>query len=283
MLTKGLIKNIGFQVVVAMVLGAVVGAFMGEQATVFAPLGTLFIQLIKMLVIPLVAVAILSGAANLGASPAAGKIGAATLAFFLVTSALAVLLALVMGQIFKPGVGVDFASVASMFGGDYADKGALPDAVATLLGMIPTNVFNSLNEANILQILVFCMFLGIALAKQPRERAKPLVDGLNTLVDAFVWMINKVMIIAPLGVFGLMAGSHRYLWLRCADPGTQAVRGLCGCHPYLRLCGLPAAGDDVLQHAGNEVPLCHEEAADRGLLHRLFHGDPAGQYGDLRA
>ncbi|MGN5184681.1 dicarboxylate/amino acid:cation symporter [Aeromonas veronii] len=93
-----------------------------------------------------------------------------------------------------------------MFGGDYADKGALPDAVATLLGMIPTNVFQSLNEANILQILALSMFLfGIALAKQPRERAKPLVDGLNTLVDAFVWMISKVMIIAPLGVFGLMA------------------------------------------------------------------------------
>lgn len=208
MLTKGLIKNVGFQVVVAMVLGALVGAFMGEQATVFAPLGTLFIQLIKMLVIPLVAVAILSGAANLGASPAAGKIGVTTLAFFLGTSALAVLLALVMGQIFKPGIGVEFgsmASMASMFSGDYSDKGALPDAVATLLGMIPTNVFQSLNEANILQILVFCMFLGIALAKQPRERAKPLVDGLNTLVDAFVWMINKVMLIAPLGVFGLMA------------------------------------------------------------------------------
>ncbi|HGY5295683.1 TPA: dicarboxylate/amino acid:cation symporter [Aeromonas salmonicida] len=206
MLTKGLIKNIGFQVVVAMVLGALVGAFMGEQASIFAPLGTLFIQLIKMLVIPLVAVAILSGAANLGASPAAGKIGVTTLVFFLGTSALAVLLALVMGQIFKPGVGVEFGSMASMFTGDYADKGALPDAVSTLLGMIPTNVFQSLNEANILQILVFCMFLvGIALAKQPRERAKPLVDGLNTLVDAFVWMINKVMLIAPLGVFGLMA------------------------------------------------------------------------------
>ncbi len=205
MLTKGLIKNIGFQVVVAMVLGALVGALMGEQATVFAPLGTLFIQLIKMLVIPLVAVAILSGAANLGASPAAGKIGVTTLAFFLGTSALAVFLALVMGQVFKPGVGVDFGATAAMFSGDYADKGALPDAVATLLGMIPTNVFSALNEANILQILVFCMFLGIALAKQPRERAKPLVDGLNTLVDAFVWMINKVMLIAPIGVFGLMA------------------------------------------------------------------------------
>ena len=54
-----------------------------------------------------------------------------------------------------------------------------------------------MNEANILQILVFCMFLGIALAKQPRERAKPLIDGLNTLVDAFVWMINKVMYRGP--------------------------------------------------------------------------------------
>ena len=73
MLTKGLIRNIGFQVVIAMVLGVLAGVFMGEQAAIFAPLGTLFIQLIKMLVIPLVAVAILSGAANLGASPAAGK------------------------------------------------------------------------------------------------------------------------------------------------------------------------------------------------------------------
>ncbi|WP_421196369.1 dicarboxylate/amino acid:cation symporter [Aeromonas enteropelogenes] len=205
MLTKGLIRNIGFQVMVAMVLGVLAGVFMGEQAAIFAPLGSLFIQLIKMLVIPLVAVAILSGAANLGTSPAAGKIGAATLGFFLLTSALAVSLALVMGQLFKPGIGVDFGAMSTLFSGDYSDKGALPDAVATVLGMIPTNVFQSLNEANILQILVFCMFLGIALAKQPRERAKPLVDGLNTLVDAFVWMINKVMLIAPLGVFGLMA------------------------------------------------------------------------------
>ncbi|MEW7865159.1 dicarboxylate/amino acid:cation symporter [Aeromonas diversa] len=205
MLSKGLVKNIGFQVMVAMVLGAAVGAAMGEQATLFAPLGNLFIQLIKMLVIPLVAVAIISGAANLGASPAAGKIGATTLAFFLLTSALAVLLALVMGQLFQPGVGVDLSSVEGMFSAEYADKGVLPDAVSTLLGMIPTNVFASLTQANILQILVFCLFLGIAIAKQPREKSKPLIDGMNTLVDAFVWMINKVMLIAPLGVFGLMA------------------------------------------------------------------------------
>ena len=70
--------------------------------------------------------------------------------------------------------------------------------------MIPTNVFQSLNEANILQILVFCMFFGIAI-KQEKSRREPIINGVNCIVDAMVWMINKVMIIAPIGVFGLMA------------------------------------------------------------------------------
>lgn len=202
---KKSLANIGVQVVIAMIIGALVGVMMGEQAAMFAPLGSLFIHLIKMLVVPLVAVAIVSGAANLGLSPSAGKLGVTTLLFFLVTSALAVMLALAMGHLFQPGVGVDFSDYQHMFTNEYADKGELPGVVATILGMIPTNVFQSLNEANILQILVFCLFFGIALANQPRDRVKPLVNGINTVVEAFVWMINKVMIIAPLGVFGLMA------------------------------------------------------------------------------
>ena len=71
--------------------------------------------------------------------------------------------------------------------------------------MIPTNVFQSLNEANILQILVFCLFFGIALSKLEKDRRDPLINGVNSIVDAMVWMINVVMKIAPLGVFGLMA------------------------------------------------------------------------------
>jgi Na+/H+-dicarboxylate symporter len=91
-----------------------------------------------------------------------------------------------------------------MFSGDYADKGALPDAVATLLGMIPTNVFSALNEANIPDPGVLHV---------PRHRPGQATPGerqaaggrAQHLVDAFVWMINKVMLIAPIGVFGLMA------------------------------------------------------------------------------
>ncbi|GGI95267.1 amino acid:proton symporter [Shewanella hanedai] len=204
---KKLMGNIGLQVIIAMIIGGVVGLLMGEGAAIFAPLGTLFIHLIKMLVIPLVAVSIIAGAASLGNSPSAGKIGIGTFGFFIATSALAVTLALVMGNIFKPGAGVDFSSHGAAFPQVTAEQGALPGAMDTLIGMIPTNVFESLTSGNILQILVFCIFLGIALTKVKGDGAKPIIQGLNTIVEAFIWMINKVMIIAPIGVFGLMAES----------------------------------------------------------------------------
>ena len=134
---QNLLHNIGVQVVIAMIIGTIVGIIMGHDAVMFAPLGSLFIHLIKMLVIPLVAVAIISGAASLGNSHAAGKIGITTLAFFGITSALAVALALVMGVVFQPGIGVDLSGVAGMFANTYADKGTLPSFWATILGMIP--------------------------------------------------------------------------------------------------------------------------------------------------
>ncbi|WP_255209310.1 dicarboxylate/amino acid:cation symporter [Vibrio halioticoli] len=202
---KSLLGNIGVQVVIAMVVGTLVGAVMGHSATIFAPLGTIFINLIKMLVIPLVAVALISGAAGLGDSSSAGKVGLTTLGFFGLTSALAVTLALVMGNLFQPGSGIDVSSVESMFSSEYASQGAIPGFWDTVTGMIPTNIFQSLNEANILQILVFCLFFGIAVSSLEKERRQPLMNGVNAIVDAMVWMINKVMLLAPLGVFGLMA------------------------------------------------------------------------------
>ncbi len=202
---KSLLRNIGVQVVIAMIAGTAVGALMGDSASMFAPLGAIFINLIKMLVIPLVAVALISGAAGLGNSQSAGKVGAVTLGYFGLTSALAVALALFMGEVFKPGIGIDVSGVESMFSAEYASKGELPTFWATITGMIPTNVFQSLNEANILQILVFCLFLGIAISKQEKEKREPIMNGVNCIVDSMVWMINKVMVIAPLGVFGLMA------------------------------------------------------------------------------
>ena len=198
-------SNIGAQIIIAMVIGTIVGFIMKEDASMFAPLGTIFIHLVKMLVIPLIAVSVISGTMNLGNSTAAGKIGITTFAFFLLTSAIAVVLAIVLGEIFQPGSGVDLSSVKGMFSNEYADKGAVPGILDTIIGIIPTNFFQSLTNANILQVLFFCLFFGIALSKVDKTKSKVIVNILDTTIEAFIWMINIVMKIAPLGVFGLMA------------------------------------------------------------------------------
>lgn len=174
----------------------------------FAPLGTIFIHLIKMLVIPLVLVAIISGAASLGDTPSAGKIGLGTFGFFIVTSGIAVTLALVLGNLFQPGKGVDFTAHSMTDLMEVTkEQGDLPGVMDTFIGMIPTNVFESLTGGNILQILVFSIFFGIALTKVKGDGAKPILGALNAITEAMVWMINCVMLVAPIGVFGLMADS----------------------------------------------------------------------------
>ncbi|MBO2563987.1 dicarboxylate/amino acid:cation symporter [Shewanella algae] len=205
---KHWIGNIGVQVVIAMFLGAAVGWWLGKDASMFAPLGTIFIHLIKMLVIPLVLVAIISGAASLGDTPSAGKIGLGTFGFFIVTSGIAVAMALALGNLFEPGKGVDFTAHSMTDLMEVTkEQGDLPGVMDTFIGMIPTNVFESLTGGNILQILVFSIFFGIALTKVKGEGAKPILGALNAITEAMVWMINCVMLVAPIGVFGLMADS----------------------------------------------------------------------------
>ncbi|MBO2648464.1 dicarboxylate/amino acid:cation symporter [Shewanella algae] len=205
---KHWIGNIGVQVVIAMFLGAAVGWWLGKDASMFAPLGTIFIHLIKMLVIPLVLVAIISGAASLGDTPSAGKIGLGTFGFFIVTSGIAVAMALALGNLFEPGKGVDFTAQSMTDLMEVTkEQGDLPGVMDTFIGMIPTNVFESLTGGNILQILVFSIFFGIALTKVKGDGAKPILGALNAITEAMVWMINCVMLVAPIGVFGLMADS----------------------------------------------------------------------------
>ncbi|HDS1211220.1 TPA: dicarboxylate/amino acid:cation symporter [Shewanella algae] len=205
---KHWIGNIGVQVVIAMFLGAAVGWWLGKDASMFAPLGTIFIHLIKMLVIPLVLVAIISGAASLGDTPSAGKIGLGTFGFFIVTSGIAGAMALALGSLFEPGKGVDFTAHSMTDLMEVTkEQGDLPGVMDTFIGMIPTNVFESLTGGNILQILVFSIFFGIALTKVKGDGAKPILGALNAITEAMVWMINCVMLVAPIGVFGLMADS----------------------------------------------------------------------------
>ena len=107
------LDKLGLWIIVATVLGAVVGLVMGKPAHMFAPLGNLFMQLIKMVVVPLVLFSLIGGAAALGKSKSAGKIGLLTFVYYGITTAVAVALGLAMSTIFTPGAGIDMATLES--------------------------------------------------------------------------------------------------------------------------------------------------------------------------
>lgn len=202
-----LIKNLGFWILLAMVAGVVAGIVMGERAALFVPLGTLFIQLIKMLVVPLVAISIISGAATLGGSRSAGRIGLVSIAFILVTTVLSIILAIFAGLVFEPGAGLSAESVGAIMANVSTAETAKPEMSfwGIVIGMIPANPIQAFAEGNILQIIVFGLFLGFGIAALDAEKREPVIRGLNYLLEALVWCIGKVMLIAPIGVFGLMA------------------------------------------------------------------------------
>jgi Na+/H+-dicarboxylate symporter len=203
-----LLTSMGFQILLAMVIGVTAGIFMGKDAAIFAPLGTLFIQLIKMLVVPLVALSIISGAASLGATRSAGKIGASTLAYIFLTTLFSVTISIALGLIFKPGQGVDIHAAASMMGNtNTLEQASAPGFWETIIGIVPDNIFAALTSGNILQIIFFGLFLGIGISTMPTTKKDPIINGINHILDAMIWMIKVVMYTAPIGVFGLMADS----------------------------------------------------------------------------
>lgn len=190
----------------AMIVGVIVGRVMGEDAGMFAPLGSLFIQLIRMLVIPLVFVSIVAGAASLGATKSAGRIGMTTIAYIFTTTVLAVLLAIALGSWLKPGAGISPEIIKAFLPEQQYE--AVPQKMEfwpMLLDIIPANPVKSLAEGNILQLIFFGLFLGFGLSVLSKEKKQPVLNALNTFLDALIWCIQKVMLVAPIGVFGLMA------------------------------------------------------------------------------
>lgn len=203
---KSILKNLGFWILAAMVAGIVVGVAMGDAAAMFKPLGDVFIQLIKMLVVPLVAVSIISGAATLGGSRSAGRIGVVSIGYIIVTTFVAVGIAIVAGLIFQPGAGLSSEGI-SLLSSQPKTSDDVPEMTfwETIIDMIPANPIEALASGNILQIIIFGLFLGFGIAAIAPEKREKIVNGLNYVLEALIWCIGKVMWVAPLGVFGLMA------------------------------------------------------------------------------
>lgn len=196
-------RRLHWQILVALVAGVVAGALGGaEMAGRVGWLGTLFITLLKMVVVPLVLASIISGIASVGSGSAFGRLFGKTLGFYVLSSLLAILTGLVLANLMRPGDGIDLGSAKGQ---------ALPEGLSTpssvpdlLLSMVPENIVAAAARADLLAVIVFSILLGIAVSGLPDGPRSTLISFFEAFFQAMLRLTGFVLAIAPIGVFGLV-------------------------------------------------------------------------------
>ncbi len=187
------------KILIGLILGILFGLILGPKASLIKPVGDLFIRLIRMIIVPLVFSSLVVGAASIGDPKTLGRIGGKTILFYLVTTAFAVTIGLLLGNIIQPGIGLD------MDVGEVAMEVAeTPSLADTLVHMVPKNPVVALSDGNMLQIIVFALFIGITIALVG-EKADPVLKVFNSFAEIMYKMTEVIMKFAPYGILALIA------------------------------------------------------------------------------
>jgi proton glutamate symport protein len=229
---------------VAMLLGGLAGWLLGPDAAVgdvkllpmFDLVGTLFINMLKMLIVPLILASVITGVAALGSGPDLGRLGGKTLAFYVITTLIAVLIALMLVNLVQPGI-KDGNPVRDMLALS-ADAQSVTEGVKqraetsvldTLRGIVPANIVEAAANTKLLALVFFAVLFGFFLARIDQPFRSSVFDFWQGIFQIMMRMTGFVMKLAPIGVFALIAK-------------VVAVSGLKGAGPLLLFAGCVLAG-----------------------------------------
>jgi aerobic C4-dicarboxylate transport protein len=203
---RKLLHTLYIQVLLAIVAGALLGIFFPDLSVRLRPLGEVFIRLIKMMVAPIVFCTVVTGIAHMRNTRKVGRVGLRALIYFEVVTTMALLIGLLVVNLLRPGAGMhlkaqelDAASVQP-----YVTRAGESNNIDFFVNLIPESLFSAFATNNLLQILLFSVLMGFALASIG-QRAAPLLKGLQSLEEALFRMIHFIMKLAPIGAFGAMA------------------------------------------------------------------------------
>ncbi len=194
------------QVLIALGLGVAAGLILGENAASLKILGVIFISLIKMVIVPLIFFALLSGITSMQGHGNFTRVGIKGFSAYIFTAVFAVIIGLSAGIIFQPGVGVDLHSMMNEGGADSISSNvkAAPSISDFLLGLISTNPIRSMANDNFLQIIVFSIFTGVVI-NTIGDKGKPLKELIYSASQVTFKMIELIIKLAPMGVFGFIS------------------------------------------------------------------------------
>ncbi len=199
-------KNLYIQVLVAIVVGVLLGHFKPDLGEQMKPLGDGFIKLVKMIIAPVIFLTIVAGIAKIGDLRHVGKIGLKAIIYFEVLTTLALVIGLVVANTLQPGAGmnIDAASLDTAAVAQYQKTASEQGTTAFLLDIIPGNFLSAFTEGKLLQVLLVAILSGIALTRMG-DSGKRLLDLAEDLSHVFFDIVGMIMRLAPIGAFGAMA------------------------------------------------------------------------------
>ena len=196
--------NLSVQIFISLVLSVVVGLVLGDGAaapvkTWIAPIGTMFINLIKMMIVPVVFCSLVVGMTSMGDMKKLGRIGVKTLCIYMVTTAIAIVIGFAVAGVIEPGVGMALPTDAA------APKvKEAPSIMQVFVNMIPANPIASMAKADILPVIIFALFVGAGIVSVGGKRAETLISFFDASAEVCYKIIGMIMKTAPVGVFCLL-------------------------------------------------------------------------------
>ncbi|CAM5784332.1 MULTISPECIES: dicarboxylate/amino acid:cation symporter [Brevibacillus] len=216
--------NLITQIMVAFAIAIIVGIIAGTSAETVKPLGDLFLRLIKFIIVPLVLASLVTGVSSTGDVRKLGRMGGKTIAYYLVTTALAVILGLIIASLMSPGAGLELKPEEAK-----VEAKETPGIIDTLLAIIPTNPFAALVQGDMLPIIFFAIFLGIGISLAG-EKARTVQLFFEQFAEVMYKITGIVMRFAPIGVFGLVAPIVGKYGLSVLLPLSKVILGVAiGC------------------------------------------------------
>jgi DAACS family dicarboxylate/amino acid:cation (Na+ or H+) symporter len=224
------------KIIIAMATGLCVGLFLGPQAQILKPIGQIFLNLINMIVVLLVLSSMTLGITSIHDPKKLGRVGLKSVVIYLVTTVIAISLGIIGAAMIEPGSGLQLAAVE----GTETVLRETPALSAMFLNAIPSNPVAAMAEGNVIQIIVFAVFLGMAI-NLSGERGRPILEFFESLADVMGKMTSLILEFSPYGVFAIMAAVAGSFGLAVLLPLAKFL-GLyyivCAVHMLVVYCGM---------------------------------------------
>ncbi|MCM3116611.1 cation:dicarboxylase symporter family transporter [Neobacillus sp. MER 74] len=274
--------SLAWQIFIGLILGIIVGAiFFGNPhiEEFLQPIGNIFLRLIKMIVVPIVISCLVVGVAGTGDMKSLGKLGGKTLLYFEIITTIAIVVGLLIANVFHPGTGVDRSQLVKSDISSYVTTEKATEShskIDTLVNIVPTNVVQAFANGDMLAIIFFSVMFGLGVAAIG-EKGKPIIAFFRGTADAMFYVTNQIMKIAPFGVFALIGVTVSKFGLESLIPLGKLVMTVYGAMIFfiIVVLGIVAkiAGYNIfklLAYLKDELILGYSTASSETVLPKIM-------------